>query len=414
MAAPLHLEAAVSELSVMRNAHVFAPEDLGVRDILIAGEKVVALEAGLDLGQLRVTEIDAAGQRVVPGMVDGHVHVVGGGGNEGYASRIPELWVGELASAGITTVVAPPGLDMVGKSLEGILAKTYALQSEGVTAYMMVGGFQRPFRTFTGSMLRDIFTIEKILGIKIALGETRASRFQEHELIELAAQLQWLSGATGKACIMHAHLGESEDPAGQLLHTMRESGVPPRRFQATHCNFTPDTMQAAQQVARLGGFVDFNPILTPAFGHPHAVPVVQAILQSLDAGIDSSLVSMTTDGNASVPIALDDVTRGTYEKSLTWLWDAVVKLVQQGLPLTQALSFVTTNPARALGLEPRKGRIRVSGDADLLVIGSNMKIEHVVARGKHLVDRGRPTVMSLYEPGRVSNDKAGSPIGIRE
>ncbi|MCP9967704.1 hypothetical protein [Actinomadura madurae] len=29
-----------------------------------------------------------------------------------------------------------------------------------------------------------------------------------------------------------------------------------------------------------------------------------------------------------------------------------------------------------------------------------MEIEHVIARGRHLVDRGRPTVMSLYEPGR--------------
>ena len=44
----------------------------------------------------------------MPGLVDGHVHVIGGGGNEGYASRIPELWVGELVEAGITTVVAPP------------------------------------------------------------------------------------------------------------------------------------------------------------------------------------------------------------------------------------------------------------------------------------------------------------------
>lgn len=391
----------MSELIVVRGAQVFAPEDLGVRDVLVAGEKVVALDADLDLGRLDVTEIDAAGHRVVPGLIDGHLHIVGGGGNEGYASRIPELWTGELAAGGITTAVAPPGLDMVAKNLEGILAKAYALESEGLTTHMMVGGFQRPFQTVTGSILRDIFTIEKIIGVKIALGETRATRFQEHELIELAAQLHWLSGATGKAGLLHAHLGHSTGPADQLLHTMRRSGVPPERFQATHCNYTSDTMQAAVDVAAGGGFVDFNPVLTPTFGHPDATPAAPAILQSLSAGVDSSRITMTTDGNASVPITLEDGTHGAYEKSLTWMWDAVVELVSEGgIPLPQALSYATTNPARALRLEARKGRVRVGGDADLLVIGPDLRIEHVIARGRQLVDGGQPTVMSLYEPGR--------------
>jgi beta-aspartyl-dipeptidase (metallo-type) len=392
----------MSAIALIRNAHVFAPEDLGVCDVLIAGERVVALGPALDVGGLSVDELDVAGMKVVPGLVDGHVHIVGGGGNEGYATRIPELWVGEVAAAGITTVVAPPGLDMVTKTLEGILAKAYALDSEGITAFMMVGGFQRPYRTFTGSLLHDIFTIEKVIGLKIAIGETKASRFQPHELIELASQLRWLSGATGKACVMHAHLGEEHDPAGQLLETMRRSGVAAHRFHATHCNYTPDTMDAALQVAGAGGFVDFNPILKPEFGHRRAVPVAQAIVQTLDAGVPSDLVTMTTDGNASVPILFEHGGRGAYEKSLSWLWDAVVELIRvSGLPLPLALSFVTTNPARVLGLDARKGRVCVGGDADLVVVDDDFEIRHVFARGNHLVADGRPTVRSLYEPGRV-------------
>lgn len=390
----------MTELTVVRNGRVYAPEDLGIRDVLVAGERVVEIGERLDLGGLRAKKIDAEGHTVVPGLVDGHLHIIGGGGNEGYASRIPELWAGELALAGLTTVVAPPGLDMLTKTVDGILAKAYALDSEGVTAYMMMGGFQRPFRTFSGSIRRDIFAIEKILGVKVALGETRASRFGDGELIELAAQLHWLAGATGKACVLHAHLGEANDPAGQLLDTMRRSGVPARHFQATHCNYTPQTMAAALEVAAHGGFVDFNPILTPEFGHPHATPVNEAIVRSLDAGVDEHLVTMTTDGNASVPMAMPDGTHGAYEKSLSWLWEAVVALVrQEGLSLPRALAFATLNPARALGLA-RKGRVRVGGDADLLVIGPDMTIRHVLARGNHLVEDGRATALSLYEPGR--------------
>jgi beta-aspartyl-dipeptidase (metallo-type) len=390
----------VTELTVVRNARVYAPDDLGIRDVLVAGERVVEIGERLDLGGLRAKEIDAEGHSVVPGLVDGHLHIIGGGGNEGYASRIPELWAGELALAGLTTVVAPPGLDLLSKTVDGILAKAYALDSEGVTAYMMVGGFMRPFPTFTGSIRRDIFAIEKILGVKVALGETRASRFGDGELIELAAQLQWLAGATGKACLLHAHLGEADDPASHLIDTMRRSGVPARRFQATHCNYTPETMAAALEVAAHGGFVDFNPILMPDFGHPRATPVAEAIMRSLDAGVDETLVTMTTDGNASVPMLLPDGTRGAYEKSLSWLWEAVVALVQQeGLSLPRALAFATANPARALGLA-RKGHVRVGGDADLLVVGPDMSIRHVLARGNHLVEDARPTALSLYEPGR--------------
>jgi beta-aspartyl-dipeptidase (metallo-type) len=102
-----------------------------------------------------------------------------------------------------------------------------------------------------------------------------------------------------------------------------------------------------------------------------------------------------------VPILHADGSRGAYEKSLGWLWDAVAELVtNHGIALAKALSFVTTNPARALRLEPRKGRIQVGSDADLVVLGAGLAVEHVFARGRQLVEDGRPIVMSMYEPSR--------------
>ncbi len=396
----------MSELVIIRNALLFDPEEVGIRDILVAGERVVAIEEKLDTGGLDVVDVDAAGRRVVPGLVDAHVHVIGGGGNEGYASRIPELWVGELVEAGITTVVAPPGLDMIAKNLEGLLAKTYALESEGVSAYMMVGGFQRPFRTVTGSLMTDIFAIDKVIGVKVALGEVKSTTFTDQELADLAAQLHYLAGATGKACLLHAHLGQATEPAAEFLHAMRTSGRPAHAFQATHCNYTGDTMEAALQVAAAGGSVDFNPILSPDFGHPNAVPAAEAIVRTLAAGVDPALVTMTTDGNASVPILLEDGTRDSYEKSLDWMWQTAVELVtRHGLPLPQALSFVTSNPARVLGL-PAKGRVRVGGDADLLVLDDDYRIVDVIARGKRMVAGGEVLVRSMYEPGRALSPMA--------
>jgi beta-aspartyl-dipeptidase (metallo-type) len=70
---------------LLRNADVYALEPLGVRHLLIAGERVVWL--GRDLPPLPpalgVEEQDLDRRRVIPGLIDGHVHVTGGGGEAG-------------------------------------------------------------------------------------------------------------------------------------------------------------------------------------------------------------------------------------------------------------------------------------------------------------------------------------------
>ena len=60
---------------LIKNAHVFAPKDMGVQDVLMVAEKVVAI--GKDLpSTLPDTEvIDAKGQIMTPGFFDQHIHV---------------------------------------------------------------------------------------------------------------------------------------------------------------------------------------------------------------------------------------------------------------------------------------------------------------------------------------------------
>ena len=78
-------------MRLLRNADVYAPEALGRRHLLLGGGKVLwmdevdpALPASLD-----VDAIDLDGARLVPGFIDGHVHVSGGGGEAGFATRGP-------------------------------------------------------------------------------------------------------------------------------------------------------------------------------------------------------------------------------------------------------------------------------------------------------------------------------------
>ena len=57
-------------------------------------------------------------------------------------------------------------------------------------------------------------------------------------------------------------------------------------------------------------------------------------------------------------------------------------LVKEGLlPLEQALTLITSNPARNLKLRT-KGRIDIGFDADLCFLDSELQLTHVIARGK--------------------------------
>ncbi len=97
---------------LLKNADVFAPEPLGVADILIVNDKIVKIAQHIDAPtELPCETLDADGRKAVPGYVDQHVHIIGGGGESGPYSRTPEIFLSELTRVGITTVVGDLGTD---------------------------------------------------------------------------------------------------------------------------------------------------------------------------------------------------------------------------------------------------------------------------------------------------------------
>ena len=75
-------------LKLITGAHVYAPEPLGPMDVLVAGGVIACVQAGaLDLGRAEADRIDGRGKLLVPGFIDSHVHILGGGGEGGYATR---------------------------------------------------------------------------------------------------------------------------------------------------------------------------------------------------------------------------------------------------------------------------------------------------------------------------------------
>ena len=96
-----------------------------------------------------VAVLDGSGLTAFPGLVDQHVHFTGGGGECGFRSRVPELSLTDFTTAGVTTAVGLLGTDSATRSPKALLAKTKALNEEGLTAYCLTGAYDVPSPTVT-------------------------------------------------------------------------------------------------------------------------------------------------------------------------------------------------------------------------------------------------------------------------
>ena len=89
---------------LIKNARVFSPKALGKKDVLIAFDKILEVADCIEPWRGDLTVIDAAGKMLVPGFIDQHVHIVGGGGEGGFNTRTPEFQLSKAVTSGVTTL----------------------------------------------------------------------------------------------------------------------------------------------------------------------------------------------------------------------------------------------------------------------------------------------------------------------
>ncbi len=384
---------------LIRNADVYAPEPIGRRDVLCAGGRIVAIARGLDLPEAVEARVaDAGGRRLVPGLIDMHVHIAGAGGEGGPATRTPEVGFSALARAGITSVVGLLGADGATRSVESVLMKAKALRADGLSAWIWTGAYAIPTPTLTGDVTRDIALFDEVIGVgEVALADHRSSGPTVRELIRLAAAAR-LGGLLGGKCgLVHPHIGDGADPFRLIREAVAGSELTLRQFHPTHANRSADVLEAAREYAG-AGTIDITTSAWPAFRDEEVKPA-RAVHELLEADVPLDHITLSTDAGGSLP-RFDD--RGELQSLTTGspdtLWAEVRDLVEQeGLALERALLPVTTTPAHLLRL-PHKGRIAAGSDADLLLLDAETRISWVFARGRILVEDGELRVRGTFEP----------------
>ena len=385
---------------LITNVETYTPTPVGRPDILLAGGRIERIAAGQRLPEGGGERVDGSGLVAVPGFIDGHVHVTGGGGEGGYATRTPELMLSDAIAGGITTIVGCLGTDGVTRSPEGLLAKARGLADEGLSTFIYTGHYAVPVQTITGSIERDLLLIDKVIGVgEVALSDHRSTQPTFDEFARVAAEARRGGILSGKAGVVNVHMGDGPRGLSLLRRIVAETEIPITQFLPTHINRNATLFEDGIAWAKSGGLVDFTTSTVPAFLAEGEVKSSAGLKRMLDAGVSIARITFTSDGQGSLP---DFDAQGRLRRlevgRVTSLFAEVRDAVQhEGVALEVALQTITSNPARILKLKG-KGQLAAGADADLVLLdATTLAIRGVIAGGTWLMRDGQAQKKGTFE-----------------
>ncbi|HEU0051786.1 MAG TPA: amidohydrolase family protein, partial [Longimicrobium sp.] len=310
--------------------------------------------------------IDAAGCLVVPGLIDPHIHLLGGSGESGFRTQTPEFFIGEIVRFGITTVVGTLGVDTTMKTMAGLLAKAKALKEDGLNAFVWTGGYSIPPTSVMDSVRDDIMFLDEVIGAgEVAISDPRGGDPTPRELARVAHDCHVGGMLARKAGLVHLHVGEGDSRLRPVREVLDGFNVEPGWFYPTHVERTEKLFDEAVALAKQGMPVDIDVV-------ERDLP--KWVRRWRDAGAPPEKLTVSSDASITSPRSL---------------WEQLRACVRDcGVPLEEVLRLATRNTADILKLR-HKGVLEKGRQGDLLVLEKgSLEIVHVLSNGEFMVRDG--------------------------
>ncbi|MDB4914731.1 MAG: beta-aspartyl-peptidase [Gemmatimonadetes bacterium] len=359
-------------LTLIEHGDVYAPEHLGTQSLLLVDGRIGKIgrisRAAVEAVGIDVNVIDATGCIVCPGFIDPHEHLLGGSGEEGFATQSPEIHLSEIVRAGITTVVGTLGVDTTMKTMAGLLAKAKALKEEGLSAFIWSGGYNVPPVSIMKSVREDMMFIDEVVGAgEVAISDERATDPVLSELARAVTETHVGGMLSRKAGITHFHVG----PGKRMMTCLEELiacdqyDIQPCWLYPTHIERSAPLMRKAIGLTKQGCYVDMD---------IQEEDLAKWLTFYADHGGDLTRLTVSSDASQKGPDTLFNQIRNCARG--------------HRLPLPKLLALVTRNTSEVLKLMS-KGRLETGADGDILVLEKeSFDIVHVLARGKPMVRDG--------------------------
>jgi beta-aspartyl-dipeptidase (metallo-type) len=375
----------------LKNTRILTPDISAARHLLIGGgrilwigentENLTAIEELTRESLTGLEVIDLEDRWLLPGLVDCHAHITGGGGESGFSSQVPAPLLGRYTSAGVTSVIGLLGTDDLTRNTSALLARTRALNEEGISAWCYTGGYHLPLTTLTGSARSDIVHIDPIIGVgEFALSDHRSSQPTLDELLRVASEVHVAGLMSGKAGVLHLHMGDGERGLELVRRAIAGSELPARVFHPTHVNRRRELFAEALQLVELGCTIDVTAF--PVGENENAWSAADAIRIFLDKGLPLDRLTVSSDGGGCLPVFDADGRISSMDVGdASALLETIRELSSDGLALETILPFFTRNPAALMRLAG-KGCVATDYAADLLVLDDDLSLWGVMARGQ--------------------------------
>lgn len=389
-------------LTLIKGGEVYAPSYMGKKDVLLVGNKIgyIKDEIGIPKDFVDIDIIDAKDKYVVPGFIDSHVHICGGGGEGSFKTRTPEIQLTDITLGGVTTVIGVLGTDGTTRTMSNLIAKARGLEEEGITTYVYTGSYQVPIRTITGSIQDDIILIDKIIGVgEVALSDHRSSQPTVEDIMKIAAEARVGGILSGKGGVVNIHMGDGDRQLDFIEEIVETTEIPVTQFLPTHMGRNTKLFTKSIEYAKKGGFVDFTTSSSNKDKKTIDTKPSRALKILLEEGVSPKNITFSSDGQGSLP---------KFDKEGNFIGLGVGKVISlyeevrdaildEGVSMDKALMTITSNPANILKLHS-KGQIKEGMDGDIVLIDKNtLEIDTVVAMGRIMILEGEVIVKGTFE-----------------
>lgn len=369
----------MSEYIILSDCDIYTPGKLIKNGcILIEGEKIAKigqLEELKDLGQAKV--FNCKNHFAVPGFIDIHLH--GGGGIDFMGS----------SSESIIQALKLHLENGTTSALPAILTDTHERILEAIKVLIEVKKSGKGIPEIIGLHLEGPYISR----------EKSGAQLKKHIRKPLVAEMkEYIEVSEGQIKIMT--LAPEVEGAMAFIHFLNEQGIIP---SAGHTNATFKEMEnAIKSGIRLATHL-FNAMRGLSHREPGAAG---ALLLS-----DEVYIEVVADGFHVHPPILDLITKvkpaekiilvtdatkfygikkepvfmkqGKIFGSNTPLWVSLKNMMEfTGLSLKEILKTVTSNPAKLLSIEERKGHLRKGFDADIVLLDKALNVKKVFLKGK--------------------------------
>ena len=339
------------------------------------------------------TEISAAGQTAIPGFIDIHIHGAGGhdvmeGTAEAMSTVAQTLARHGTTSFVATTVTASP--DDTCRSVEGI-ARYITQQFETLQPKAEVLGvhYEGPF---INKARRGVHPAEWV-------------QLPSAELLQ-----RFVQAAAGKARILT--IAPELLGAIPCIHAAREAGivVAMGHTDATYEQARAGIVHGARHAVHvynamrpfshrdsgvIGAVLTSQEVTAELIAD--GIHVEEAAMRLLLQAKGAGCVILISDGLSATGMPDGKYMLGNFEVTVSGgvcrnaegklagstltLDRALRNVVALGISLPGAVRMLTTNPAKLLGIEFKKGALRTGADADIVLLDENLQITNVWARG---------------------------------